>query len=138
MKVEQIEFYIWIESEQPKIIQFLLVMLDLLHLFPGQFNWKTTAFGARNRGENRIRLGASSTEYLRHVAVSRIFFDNIVHIQASWPTMGLEIAQLSSNGGADDAGSTMMEENVVSASGTSKTMASEIELQKIILRSGYS
>ena len=72
------------------------------------------------------------------MAVSRIFFDNIVHIQASWPTMGLEIAQLALTGGADDAGSTMMEENVVSASGTSKTMASEIELQKIILRSGYT
>ena len=90
-------------------------------------------------GQNRIRLGASSTEYLRHVAVSRIFFDNIVHVQASWPTMGLEeIAQLALTGGADDAGSTMMEENVVSASGTSKTMASEIELQRIILRSGYT
>ena len=82
-------------------------------------------------------MGASSTEYLRHVAVSRIFFDNILHIQASWPTMGLEIAQLALSGGADDAGSTMMEENVVSASGTSKTMASEIELQKIIIRSGH-
>ena len=99
---------------------------------------ENNAFGARNKGDNRIRLGASSTEYLRHVAVSRIFFDNIIHIQASWPTMGLEIAQLALTGGADDAGSTMMEENVVSASGTSKTMASEIELQKIILRSGFS
>lgn len=98
---------------------------------------ENNVFGSRNRGENRIRLGASSTEYLRHVAVSRIFFDNILHIQASWPTMGLEIAQLALSGGADDAGSTMMEENVVSASGTSKTMASEIELQKIIIRSGH-
>ena len=98
---------------------------------------ENNVFGSRNKGENRIRLGASSTEYLRHVAVSRIFFDNILHIQASWPTMGLEIAQLALSGGADDAGSTMMEENVVSASGTSKTMASEIELQKIIIRSGH-
>ena len=136
MKVEQIN-YIWIESEQPKIIQYLLVMLDLLHLFLASSIGKQ-CFGARNKGDNRIRLGASSTEYLRHVAVSRIFFDNIIHIQASWPTMGLEIAQLALTGGADDAGSTMMEENVVSASGTSKTMASEIELQKIILRSGYT
>ncbi len=99
---------------------------------------ENNVFGARNKGENKKRLGASSTEYLRHVAVSRIFFDNIVHIQASWPTMGLEIAQLALTGGADDAGSTMMEENVVSASGTNKTMASEIELQNIIIRSGYN
>ena len=51
--------------------------------------------------------------------------------------MGMEIAQLALSAGADDAGSTMMEENVVSASGTSKTKASEKELQRIILRSGY-
>ena len=51
--------------------------------------------------------------------------------------MGMEIAQLALAAGADDAGSTMMEENVVSASGTSKTKASENELQRIILRSGY-
>ena len=49
----------------------------------------------------------------------------------------MEIAQLALLRAPDDAGSTMMEENVVSASGTSKTMASEKELQRIILRSGY-
>ena len=98
---------------------------------------ENNAFGSRNRGTNRTKLGATSSEYLRHVAISRIFFDNITHIQASWPTMGMEIAQLALAAGADDAGSTMMEENVVSASGTSKTKASENELQRIILRSGY-
>jgi len=98
---------------------------------------ENNAFGSRNRGTNRTKLGATSSEYLRHVAISRIFFDNITHIQASWPTMGMEIAQLALAAGADDAGSTMMEENVVSASGTSKTTASEKELQRIILRSGY-
>ena len=98
---------------------------------------QNNVFGARNKGANRIELGASSSEYLRHVAISRIFFDNISHIQASWPTMGMEVAQLALSAGADDAGSTMMEENVVSASGTNKTMATEKELQRIILRSGY-
>ena len=98
---------------------------------------ENNVFGSRNRGTNRTKLGATSSEYLRHVAISRIFFDNITHIQASWPTMGMEIAQLALAAGADDAGSTMMEENVVSASGTNKTRASEKELQRIILRSGY-
>ena len=51
--------------------------------------------------------------------------------------MGMEIAQLALSAGADDAGSTMMEENVVSASGTNKTKATERELQRIILRSGH-
>ena len=98
---------------------------------------ENNVFGSRNRRKNRTKLGATSSEYLRHVAISRIFFDNITHIQASWPTMGMEIAQLALAAGADDAGSTMMEENVVSASGTNKTRASEKELQRIILRSGY-
>ena len=52
--------------------------------------------------------------------------------------MGLSIAQMALLGGADDAGSTMMEENVVSASGTSKMEASEIELQDAIIRAGSS
>jgi len=59
------------------------------------------------------------------------------HIQASWPTMCLEVAQIALSGGADDIGSTMMEENVVSASGTKKTMASIAELKKTILQSGF-
>ena len=94
-------------------------------------------FGRRNRGRNRIELGTGPTEYLRHVAISRLFFDNIDHIQASWPTMGLDIAQMALFGGADDIGSTMMEENVVSASGTEKTCALELELQEAVSRAGF-
>ncbi len=98
---------------------------------------ENNSFGRRNRGRNRIELGATSREYLRHIAVSRLFFDNIDHIQASWPTMGMGIAQLALLAGADDAGSTMMEENVVSASGTTKTEAAETELQRTILMAGF-
>ena len=98
---------------------------------------ENNSYGKRNRGRNRIELGAGPSEYLRHVAVSRLFFDNIDHIQASWPTMGLSIAQMALLGGADDAGSTMMEENVVSASGTEKIEASEMELQDAIVRAGF-
>ena len=94
-------------------------------------------FGRRNRGRNRFELGAGPIEYLRHVAVSRLFFDNIEHIQASWPTMGLGVAQMAILGGADDIGSTMMEENVVSASGTEKTCALEVELQDTVSRAGF-
>jgi cyclic dehypoxanthinyl futalosine synthase len=98
---------------------------------------ESNTFGKRNRGANKFILGAGPTEYLRHVAVSRLFLDSVPHIQASWPTMGVEIAQMALLCGADDAGSTMMEENVVSASGTSKICASEIELQKTIIRAGF-
>ncbi len=98
---------------------------------------ENNVFGKRNKGNNKIQLEVRPQEYLRHVAVSRLFFDNIDHIQASWPTMGLGIAQMAFFAGADDAGSTMMEENVVSASGTDKTNANEIELQRIISRAGF-
>ncbi len=99
---------------------------------------ENNSFGRRNRGANRIELGATAQEYLRHIAVSRLFFDNIDHIQASWPTMGLGVAQLAMLAGADDAGSTMMEENVVSASGTKKTEALEGEIQNSIIRAGFT
>jgi len=98
---------------------------------------ENNSFGKRNRGRNKIELGAGPVEYLRHISVSRLFFDNIDHIQASWPTMGLGVAQMAILAGADDAGSTMMEENVVSASGTKKTLAKEEELQSSIIRAGF-
>ena len=98
---------------------------------------EVNVFGRRNRGQNRIELGCGPTEYLRHVAISRLFFDNIPHIQGSWPTMGLDVAQMALFGGADDIGSTMMEENVVSASGTEKTCALEVELQETVRRAGF-
>ncbi len=99
---------------------------------------EVNTFGKRNRGRNKFELGAGSTEYLRHVAISRLFLDNIEHIQASWPTMGMKIAQVALLAGADDAGSTMMEENVVSASGTTKVQATEQELTMSIERSGMT
>ena len=99
---------------------------------------ETNTFGKRNRGQNKFERGAGSTEYLRHVAISRLFLDNVDHIQASWPTMGMGIAQWALLAGADDAGSTMMEENVVSASGTTKFSATEYELQLSIQRAGFT
>ena len=98
---------------------------------------EVNSFGRRNRGQNKIQLGSGSTEYLRHVAISRLFLDSIQNIQSSWPTMGIKTAQLALFGGANDVGSTMMEENVVSASGTTKFQASEQELQNVILRAGF-
>jgi cyclic dehypoxanthinyl futalosine synthase len=61
--------------------------------------------------------GATSTEYLRHTAIARIFLDNIPHISASWPTQGAKVGQMALHFGCDDFGSTMIEENVVSAAG---------------------
>ena len=98
---------------------------------------ENNAFGRMGLRRNSTGLGAGAVEYLRHVSVSRIFMSNIDHIQSSWPTMGLEVAQIALSAGADDIGSTMMEENVVSASGTTKTMASVDELEMAIVQSGF-
>ena len=61
----------------------------------------------------------TSFDYLLTQAVSRIYLDNVDHIQSSWVTQGLKIGQVALGFGADDMGSVMIEENVVSAAGTS-------------------
>ena len=98
---------------------------------------ETNSFGRRNRGQNRVELGAGPSEYLRHVAVARLMLDVVDHIQASWPTMGVDVAQMALLGGADDIGSTMMEENVVSASGPPKSRPAN-ESSNLIRRAGLT
>ncbi|CUU54252.1 cyclic dehypoxanthinyl futalosine synthase [Parafrankia irregularis] len=63
------------------------------------------------------RTQATTLEYLRLVAVARLFFDNVAHLQGSWLTTGKEVGQLTLHMGADDLGSVMLEENVVSSAG---------------------
>ena len=75
-------------------------------------------------------------EYLKMLAVSRIFVDNIQHFQASWVTQGQKIGQLALKFGADDMGSIMIEENVVSAAGTAFKMSQE-EMERLIVQAGY-
>ncbi len=64
----------------------------------------------------------SSNRYLRLLAVARLYFDNIKNIQSSWVTQGSYIGQLALKFGANDLGSTMMEENVVAAAGATNCM----------------
>ena len=67
----------------------------------------------------------SSNRYLRLLAVSRLYLDNFVNMQSSWVTQGSYIGQLALNFGANDLGSTMMEENVVKAAGAENRMNQE-------------
>ena len=69
-------------------------------------------------------------------ALARLFLDNIPHIQASWVTQGPDIAQLSLLAGCDDLGSLMMEENVVSAAGTSFRLNLD-QLRGLIRSAGF-
>jgi cyclic dehypoxanthinyl futalosine synthase len=67
----------------------------------------------------------TSFDYLLTQAVSRIYLDNVDHIQSSWVTQGLKIGQVALGFGADDLGSVMIEENVVSAAGTTYRTTTE-------------
>lgn len=79
---------------------------------------------------------AGATEYLRMQAISRLFLDNIHSIGSSWVTMGPKIGQLALSFGANDMGSVMMEENVVSAAGTTYCLT-EPFLCHLIRDAGY-
>jgi cyclic dehypoxanthinyl futalosine synthase len=63
------------------------------------------------------RTQATTLEYLRLIAVARLFFEQVAHLQASWLTTGKEAGQLSLHMGVDDLGSIMLEENVISSAG---------------------
>ena len=65
----------------------------------------------------------SAWDYMKTLAVTRLYMDNIAHIQGSWVTQGERIGQLTLGFGADDLGSIMLEENVVRAAGTSYDMS---------------
>jgi cyclic dehypoxanthinyl futalosine synthase len=63
------------------------------------------------------RTQATSLEYLRLIAVARLFFDTVPHLQSSWLTTGKDVGQVSLHMGVDDLGSIMLEENVISSAG---------------------
>lgn len=77
-------------------------------------------------------------DYLRTLSLARLILDNFDHVQASWPTMGPEVAQVALHAGADSIGSTMMEENVVSQSGAVHEMMTEEMLRDHITRAGFT
>ncbi|MDZ4180896.1 MAG: cyclic dehypoxanthinyl futalosine synthase [Coriobacteriia bacterium] len=80
---------------------------------------------------------ASGWDYLRTLAVSRLYLDNIDNIQASWVTQGSKIGQVALAFGANDMGSTMIEENVVAAAGT-RFMVARDELVRLIADAGFA
>jgi len=79
---------------------------------------------------------ADAHEYLRMTALARIYLDNIPNVQSSWVTQGVKIGQLALFFGANDMGSVMMEENVVSAAGTTYRL-SEAEIRAAIEGAGW-
>jgi cyclic dehypoxanthinyl futalosine synthase len=85
---------------------------------------------------NSVKEEASAVEYLKTLAISRLYLENILNVQSSWVTQGLKTCQLGLRFGGNDVGSIMIEENVVSAAGTHHK-ASEEELRRIIRDAGF-
>lgn len=92
--------------------------------------------GASPLSKTALNL-AGPVDYLRFIAVCRLFLDNISHFQSSWVTLGPTIAQLSMLWGCDDLGSIMMEEKVVAAAGTAYSL-NEQQLCDIITSAGFT
>jgi cyclic dehypoxanthinyl futalosine synthase len=94
--------------------------------------WSFQPYNTALYKEGIVKYKASSNRYLRYLAVARLFLDNFKNIQSSWVTQGSYIGQLALLYGANDLGSTMMEENVVRSAGAQNAMNQQemIELIK--------
>jgi len=97
---------------------------------PWTFQRENTALG------RKIKEELTGVDYLKMLAVSRLFLDNIENIQSSWLTQGLKLGQVALRFGANDMGSIMIEENVVSAAGA-HNCADETMLRYLIREAGF-
>jgi cyclic dehypoxanthinyl futalosine synthase len=97
---------------------------------PWAFQRENTSLG------NFVKQEATAVEYLKMLALSRLYLENILNIQSSWVTPGLKTCQLGLRFGGNDVGSIMIEENVVSAAGAHHR-ASEEELRRLIRDAGF-
>jgi cyclic dehypoxanthinyl futalosine synthase len=104
--------------------------------------WDPAVYGAFDDSMNedilrgRVVRMAGADEYLRMLAIARLYFDNVANLQSSWVTMGPKIGQIALTFGANDMGSIMMEENVVSAAGTTYKL-SDREICRLIRDAGW-
>jgi len=98
---------------------------------PWSFQRENTSLG------RFVKEEATGVEYLKTLAISRLYLENIPNIQSSWVTQGLKVCQVGLRFGGNDVGSIMIEENVVSAAGA-RHRASEEELRRIIRDAGFT
>ncbi len=97
---------------------------------PWSFQRENTSLG------RFVKEEATAVEYLKTLAISRLYLDNILNIQSSWVTPGLKTCQVGLRFGGNDVGSIMIEENVVSAAGAHHR-ASEEQLRRLIRDAGF-
>ena len=97
---------------------------------PWSFQRENTSLG------RFVKEEATAVEYLKVLALSRLYLENVLNIQSSWVTPGLKTCQIGLRFGGNDVGSIMIEENVVSAAGAHHR-ASEEELRRLIRDAGF-
>jgi len=112
-------------EERVEHMRKIRALQDELHGFRAFISWTFQADGNRLGEKVPREAMPTSFDYLLTQAVSRIYLDNVDHIQSSWVTQGLKIGQVALGFGADDMGSVMIEENVVSAAGTTHRTSTE-------------
>lgn len=127
MKTTATMMYATVESDE-EIVEHWEKIRDLQDEtggFRAFIMWSFQPNNTQLKKENIVTYKTSSNRYLRLLAVSRLFLDNFKNIQSSWVTQGSYIGQLALLFGANDLGSTMMEENVVKAAGAQNRMNQE-------------
>ncbi len=97
---------------------------------PWSFQPANTALGGRHWDE------ATAVEYLKTLAIARLYLSNFLNVQSSWVTQGLKVCQMGLRFGGNDVGSVMLEENVVRAAGVTNCTTEE-ELRRIIRDAGF-
>ena len=127
---ERFEHLVWlreVQSEKPAKAKGFIAFIP----------WPFQDEGTLLRRIKGVRNQVSGEEYIRMLALCRIMLPNIQNIQASWLTVGKEIAQLCLHGGANDFGSIMIEENVVSVAGAPHRFTSK-GIQDAIREAGFT
>ncbi len=126
---ERFEHLVWlreVQSEKPKDSKGFIAFIP----------WPFQDDGTLLKKIRGITNNVTGDEYIRMIALSRIMLPNIENIQASWLTIGKEVAQICLHAGANDFGSIMIEENVVSAAGAPHRFTSK-SIQEAIKQAGF-
>src|SRR6218665_24396 len=126
---ERFEHLAWIrevQSEKPKDAKGFLAFIP----------WPFQDDGTLLKRHKGITNNVTGDEYIRMIAMSRIMLPNVINIQASWLTVGKDIAKLCLHAGANDFGSIMLEENVVSAAGAPHRFTAK-GIQDAIAEAGF-
>ena len=126
---ERFEHLVWlreVQSEKPEHANGFLAFIP----------WPFQDDGTLLKKVRGVTNQVTGDEYIRMIALSRIMLPNVKNIQASWLTVGKQVAQLCLQGGANDFGSIMIEENVVSAAGAPHRFTSQ-GIQDAIIEAGF-